>query len=166
MAATYEPIATTTLGSAAATIDFTSIPATFTDLRLVWVFKDVGTSNESPSIRFNSDTGSNYSRTTLRGDGSIATSTQNTSSTRIPAGAINSNSTQPHINTSDYFNYAGSTYKTCLIESSQDNNGSGSVARIVGLWRSSSAITSISIYLNGTNMAAGTTATLYGILKA
>jgi len=164
--ATYEPIATTTLGSAASTITFSSIPATYTDLKIVWVYKDAGTSNETAWLRFNSDTGSNYSRTTLRGDGSAASSTRNTNSTAIFVTAGNSDSTIDQMLTVDVFNYAGSTYKTALIDSVQDENGSGWVSRIVGLWRNTSAITTIDLFLNGTNMAAGTTATLYGILKA
>jgi len=60
--------------------------------------------------------------------------------------------------------YAGSTNKTVLSEAANDKNGSGIVNRLVGLWRNTSAITSIT----GTTFA-GTltgTATLYGIKAA
>ena len=60
--ATYEPIATQTLASAAATITFSSIAATYTDLRLIFA-KPIGGS--SLLLRFNSDTATNYSWTYL-----------------------------------------------------------------------------------------------------
>jgi hypothetical protein len=67
----------------------------------------------------------------------------------------------------DFFSYAGSTFKTILIEQNQDLNGSGSVIRRVGLWRDTSAITTIffdTATVNG--FPTGTTATLYGIKNA
>jgi hypothetical protein len=68
--------------------------------------------------------------------------------------------------TYDIFSYAGSTFKTLLMTTSGDQNGSGWVERIVGLYRSTSAITSISIDASASTFAVGSTATLYGILKA
>jgi hypothetical protein len=64
------------------------------------------------------------------------------------------------------FSYAGSTNKTCLIESSEDKNGSGSTVRTVGLWRDTSAITSIEVLMSSSTFATGTIATLYGIKNA
>jgi hypothetical protein len=66
--------------------------------------------------------------------------------------------------TADIFSYAGSTFKTCLNSYSSDNNGSGYAGRLVGLWRSTAAITQVSLLVTGSNFNAGTTATLYGIL--
>ena len=165
MAATYEKIATTTLGSAAASITFSSIAASWTDLRLVFV--GVGASaGDVPAIRFNSDTATNYSRTYLTGNGTAASSNRTTSSNRIACGDAGDSTTIPSFNTVDIFSYTGSTYKTVLIESSEDQNGSGKVTRAVGLWRSTSAITSITVFNPSYNLGAGYTATLYGILKA
>ena len=62
MASTYEPIATTTLGSAASSITFSSIPATYTDLRLVLVHTP-SASTGNAQMQFNSDTATNYSYT-------------------------------------------------------------------------------------------------------
>ena len=72
----------------------------------------------------------------------------------------------PMLATLDIFSYAGSTYKTALSQLSNDNNGSGATASTVGLWRSTSAITSINLFMSGTTFQAGTTATLYGIKSA
>ena len=165
MPATYEKIQSTTLGSAASSIDFTSIGSGYTDLRIVYVCTQA--SANSPIIKFNSDSGSNYSQTALKGDGSSASSGRETSATRIYLNQGDSASTTiPCMYTIDIFSYAGSTFKTCLITSQTDKNGSGMVERNVGLWRSTSAITSISILTSAGNINAGSIATLYGILKA
>ena len=73
MATTYDKIATTTLSSAAASIDFTSIAGTYTDLRLVIVGKYTSAGGNT-RIVFNSDTSSLYSSTRIAGDGTSASS--------------------------------------------------------------------------------------------
>ena len=163
MPSTYTPIATTTLGSAAATIDFSSVPATYTDLRLVLV--DRGASGSTILVRFNSDSGSNYSRTRLQGDGASASSSQSTNQTSVICGNQPSATGVWGMHTVDVFSYAGSTNKTCLVTASEDANGSGTVQRQVALWRSTAAINTLTISASN-NFDAGTTATLYGILKA
>ena len=163
MPATYEPIATTTLGSAAASITFSSITSAYTDLRIVLRHQLI-TSDGFVYFTFNGDTGTNYSYTQLRGDGASATSSRNTNVTALQR--IYSYIAQPAMSLIDIFSYTGSTNKTVLYTSEADQNGSGNVLRLVGLWRSTSAITSITLTgING-NLATGTTATLYGILKA
>lgn len=166
MPATYEKIATTTLGSATNTFDFTSIPATYTDLRLVFVGTESTAGFNYANIRFNSDTGSNYSMTYLQGFGTSASSGRNTNITRIRLNEYGLSNTIPSLCTADIFSYAGSTYKTVLISTAEDYNGSGGVEAKVALWRSTDAITSITILNTASNFAIGTTATLYGILKA
>jgi hypothetical protein len=166
MATTYEPIATTTLGTAAATIDFTSIPATYTDLRLIVIARTI--SNEYPSMRINSDTGSNYSQTGLYGNGTSVGSWRETSQTKINypfTWALQMDTTIAIMTQIDIFSYAGSTFKTMLIKPTGDLNGSGSSEAGVALWRSTSAITSLTLS-STSNFATGTTATLYGIKAA
>lgn len=166
MATTYEPISTTTLGSAASSITFSSISSAYTDLKLVMTYTSAGAIYSY--LLFNNDTGANYSDTYLVGDGSVAFSGSDTSQGFIAFGSYQSpaSSTAPCFATADVFSYAGSTYKTALITSSNDKNGSGDVERIVGLWRSTSAINRIDIKSSSTAFAAGTTATLYGIKSA
>lgn len=163
MALTYEPIATTTLGSNG-TFTFSSIPNTYTDLRVVVVA--TATSNASSNIQFNGDTATNYSGTYVSGNGASTFSGSNSGQTYLSSSRSgNWNTTTPFFHTMDIFSYAGSTNKTVLITNSQDNNGGGVVERIVGLWRSTSAITSIA-YTAGATLKTGTTATLYGIKSA
>lgn len=163
MPATYEPIATTTLGSAASSITFSSIPGTYTDLRIVFVGLDTS-GGDWNRIQFNGDTGANYSSTYLDGNGTSATSGRGTSMTSMYGPVISD--VHPSLGTIDIFSYAGSTNKTILVTASNDQNGSGVTRPNVGLWRSTAAITSVTILMNSGNMAAGSTATLYGILKA
>jgi hypothetical protein len=164
MATTYDKIATTTLGSAAASISFTSIASSWTDLRIVYV--GAGTWTDYPVIQFNSDSANNYSWTYVSGNGSAA---QSGRFSNQPSFYPNLGAVSPELITYDIFSYAGSTYKTMLWNEVADNNGSGVVSPKVGLWRSTSAITRIDILgLYGTSnlLGAGTTATLYGIKAA
>jgi hypothetical protein len=165
MAITYEPIASTTLTTATSTITFSSIAASWTDLRVV--LKDIYATGNSgyPYMQFNTDTSgssTNYSHTYVYGDGSAAGSSANTNysfiGTRDPANLA--------FRTYDVFSYAGSTYKTTLMSSSSDQNGSGNARLSVGLWRSTSAITAVTLTNTVGNFATGTTAALFGIKAA
>jgi hypothetical protein len=166
MPATYEPIATTTLSSAASSITFNSISGSYTDLRLIIVLLN-SSNNQDGKLTFNNDTATNYSGTHLYGDGTSAGSYRETSVAYIPifslSNIVSSGASMAQI---DIFSYAGGTNKTVLIQTSNDKNGSGSVARSVGLWRSTSAITRLDLALTAGTYNSGTTATLYGILKA
>lgn len=164
MATTYEPIATTTLGGVS-TITFSSIPSTYTDLRLT--LNLVPSSTPIPRIQFNSNTASNYSYTTLYGTGSSTASNRTTSNTYLSMSEATQSSSYPAFYTLDIFSYAGSTNKTVLMTANQDANGSGQVQYTVGLWRVTSAINTIYLFPNAFgSFAAGTTATLYGIKAA
>lgn len=158
-------LATTTLGSSASTITLSSIPNTYTDLRVV--FSNIKTTPSQGTIvlRFNSDTANNYSRTNISGDGSSATSAEFSNVSWIHTNGGNTSTTVPGMLTLDIFSYAGSNNKTVLAAASFDRNGSGDTTYVVGMWRSSSAITSLTIQINtGDSFASGTTATIYGIL--
>ena len=162
--ATYEPIATQTLASAAASITFSSIAASWTDLRLV-LWSTTVTAAAGVFCRFNSDTATNYSQTNLYGTGAAVGSAKGTNVAYIDFDAATggNSTTLPTLYTFDIFSYAGSTYKTGLLTNNGDRNGSGYPALEVALWRSTSAITTILLYPTSGNFASGTTATLYGI---
>jgi hypothetical protein len=165
-AATYEPIATSTLSSTTNTITFSSIPATYTDLRVV----TVGTMDAGfdAILRLNGNSGLVYSGTFLRGNGSAVSSTRSTTGTGIyylNAGGYSA--TIPFLAEIDIFSYADSTFKTFLSRLSGDQSGSGWTVSGVGLYQSTTAITSVSLIASSTAVwNIGTTATLYGILKA
>ena len=163
MPATYEPIATTTLGTAAANITFSTIASSWTDLRIVMTGTADGV---SVALRFNSDTGNNYSYTHIKGDGSTASSARGSNDNRLYMTSGQGLSSSIQFFTADIFSYAGSTNKTALTSASQDENGSGQTVRTVGLWRNTTAITSVTIAAGAGSFATGTTATLYGIKNA
>lgn len=160
--ATYEPIATVS-PSSTNTITFNSFSG-YTDLKII--LNSIGTSaGQQALLRFNSDTASNYSFTYIYGSGSAAGSGRQSSTTYIFGETGGVSTTIPHLSIIDIFSYSGSTNKTCLWQCAEDSNGSGFVVRTVGLWRSTSAITSLTLSM-GNNFASGTTATLYGIKAA
>jgi hypothetical protein len=159
MTATYEPIATETLGTAQASVTFSSIPATYTDLVLVFN-GTIGSGVQNMELRFNGDTTTNYSETRFFGTGA-ATSTDRTSTTnQIRVGNIYTTQT---VNIIQIMNYANATtFKTVLVRS---NNAGNFVSMHSGLWRKSpEAITTVFVRpAAGVNFAVGSTVTLYGI---
>jgi hypothetical protein len=159
MATTYEPIATTTLGSSAASYTFSSIPATYTDL--VLIVNGSTASNTGTYIRYNSDSASNYSNTGLNGDGTSASSFRATTVGSIATGEFRNYNSTMIINVLNYVN--STTYKTNI---SRANTASDYVQAIVGLWRSTATINSIFIGTTSANFNTGTTFTLYGIKAA
>ena len=175
MPATYEPIATTTLGSNASSVSFTSISGSYTDLILVCFYRDTRAQKYSyPYVRFNSDSGSNYSVTSIYGSGSAAFSSRASNQTGLNigegAGASSpANEYSPII--LNIINYSNATTNKTTLNRTNNVSGDGglNVGAQVGLWRSTSAITRIDIYPDGgggTNIASGSTFTLYGIKAA
>jgi len=161
MTATYDSIATTTLGSNANSVSFTSISGTYTDIVIVAQTKNSSTAANT-RVTFNSDTGSNYSYTRLSGDGSSATSGSaiNAAFIGIDTQAAN-DTTFNQVFIFQVSNYSNSTtYKTSL---SRANNASYGTNTTVGAWRSTNAITSVTFTPDGGQYATGTTFTLYGI---
>jgi hypothetical protein len=167
MPTTYEPIATTTLGSAQSSVTFSSISGSFTDLVLVMNAKGTGFTGSGtyPYVRYNSDSGTNYSRTYLSGNGSAASSGRGTSENlQYLVGGTYIDGTFAYNSITHFMNYSNTTtYKTML---SRANNSGVQVDALVGLWRSTSAITSIIIYSSSGNFDTGSTFTLYGIKAA
>jgi len=162
--ATYEPIATAS-PSGSTTINFASL-GSYTDIRLSFVIKT--SANGTPIMRFNGDTGSNYSRTYLTGDGSSASSGNSSSQTSVVLTTpVQLTANLMYFVTVDIFSVSGSTNKTCLVTFSGDTNGSGNVTKQVNLWRNTAAITSIDLTFTSTgSYTTGTTATIYGIKAA
>lgn len=165
MAITYSTIATTTLSSAASSITFSSIPNTYTDL--VLIISTLGATGDYVSIRFNGDTSTNYSWNFIGSDGGVAYATRGLSQTQGRVGNSMNSASSPNTTIVDIFNYASSSWKGILSKGNSDISGSGELRRYVNTWRSTNAINTILLRGDaGANFAIGTTATLYGILKA
>jgi len=167
MPSTYEKIATTTLGSAAASITFSSVSSSYTDLRLVLSGVPIDTSGSYIGVRFNGDTASNYSYTWLYGAAATVNTDRGSSTYPVYLNYGDTAGDKPYLVEVDIFSYTGSTFKTFLATTSMDNNGTGTMQKTVACWRSTSAINEVTIFKAiGNNLNTGSTATLYGILKA
>ena len=169
MAKTYEAIASQTLGSNTSAVTFSSIPATYTDLVLLTFIRTIHGATQSVDcyLRINGDTGSNYSRTYLAGNGTSAISGRESNQTRIgafygPGGGATSNSFAAQVlHIPSYANT--NVFKTVLAVIGHAGDATG---RVVGLWRSTSAITSLEIAPASETMVTGSTFSLYGIKAA
>lgn len=163
MAKTYEPINTQTLGTASASVTFSSIPQTYTDLICIIA----NTSSTSPGANltyyFNSDNSSGlYSRTSMYGDGTNAASSRGTGS-NLAYGGLNI-TTQAHT-IIQIFNYANTTtFKTSLA---RGNTTPNEVMFRCNLWRNTNAITTLTIAADSAYLfAIDSTFTLYGVKSA
>jgi hypothetical protein len=165
---TYVALATQTLGSATTTVTFSSISGSYTDLVLV-IANWNGATNWNPALRFNSDSGTNYSVTTLEGNGSTAQSSRRTSDTSMQMGAYlaASGGTDPDNFIFNIQNYSNATtYKSVVGRGNYFAGTYPGAGAYVGLWRSTAAISTIAITIGSGTQQAGATFTLYGIAAA
>jgi hypothetical protein len=163
MANTFIKIASVTVGSGgAATIEFTSIPSTYTDLCLVTSIREASTDSYTATIKFNSS-GSSYSQRNVQGSGSSVSSASPTDIEMMINGSSSTSNT--FSNSSVYIsNYTGSANKSVSVDSVTEANVTLAFARLgANLWSNTAAITSISIQTTTGNLAQHSTATLYGI---
>jgi hypothetical protein len=161
MAITYEPIATTTLGSAQTGVTFSSIPGTYTDI--VAVINASCSSDTSAWFNTNASAGSLFSVTRLTGDGSTASSARTTGQDEsIYTNGSQVTTTFAFVATLHFMNYSNTTtFKTIL---SRSGNSGASTTAAVSLRRDTSAITTINFDLTGAaTYSVGSTFTLYGI---
>ena len=174
---TYVALATQTLGSATATVTFSSIPQGYTDLVLVISAKSTGSVffNDNFFVTFNGDSATNYSRTRITGNGSTATSGRGLNDPyavfgQLPNATSGNSANDRSANITSIMNYSNTTtFKTVLSRSNAIPSGStstNSVEAYVNLWRSTAAITSMSITSSAGNLDTGSTFSLYGIKTA
>lgn len=169
MANTFELISSVTVGSGgAASIDFTSIPATYTDLCLKVSARDTRSQTANDfSMRFNGST-SNLSSRAVFGTGSAAASGNWTTGLAgvVPSATATSNT---FANIEIYIpNYAGSSYKSASIDSVMENNGTqGEDWLIAWLWSNTVAVNQITLVPNASaSFVQYSTAYLYGVKNA
>lgn len=157
-------IARTTLSATSTSVTFTGIPGSYTDLVLV---SSLATTSGTGgySVRFNGDTGTNYSFTSLNGNGTSATSSRysNEVGIRIAWQGQANTILGSQVSITSIPNYSNSTtYKNALT---RDNNASVGLSAVIGTWRNTAAITSLTIWTpDAITFAIGTTFTLYGIV--
>jgi hypothetical protein len=163
---TYEPIATYTVSSAQASYTFSSISGSYTDLVLI-INGAMSTTDSSVYLDVNGNASAVYSTTSVKGNGSTATSSRTTSNTfGMVLSSFAGYTTSQFIAICNLQNYSNTTtYKTLVGRWNQSDEAA---TTNVSLWRNTNAITSITIKNNGSpdNFIAGTTFTLYGIASA
>lgn len=167
MAKTYEAIATTTLSSAQSTVTFSTISSAYTDLILVIAGQNTSsTTNYDIYLRFNSDSGANYSTTRLYTQGGAAYSDRLTSWTAVWNGYwYGTGSSRISTTITQISNYANSTtYKPCITR--QYNAGHESTFATSSVWRNTNAISSIVLSSPSTTFGIGSIFTLYGVKAA
>jgi hypothetical protein len=159
MSQTRIPIATNILTTSAATVTFSSISGSYTDLILIsnLIGSGVGFAN----MKFNGDTGANYAYIALVGNGSTTFTQQGGSQNELyNFGAYQTYSGS--INSLHFFNnYSNTTTKKTVLGRYNAVINESTVT--VGLWSSTSAINSITISLSANTFGIGSTFTLYGI---
>lgn len=169
----YESIATVTVGSGgSATISFTSIPATYTHLQIRAISRTSGSAGGYVYMQYNGDTGSNYTRHQLYGDGSSAAAYGASADTKALAAYQTISTALSNTFASivlDILDYANTNkYKTFRVLNGYDVNGAGGyVFFMSSAWLSTSAINSITLYPEASqNFGQYTQFALYGIRGA
>jgi hypothetical protein len=162
MANTYTLIDKVTVGSGgAASVTFSSIPQTFTDLKILASVRNTNTNNEF-ALTFNGNATS-YSSKVLYGTGSVAASYNGGSTSMDGNPSTPSNYTASVFSNNEIYipNYTSSNNKSVSMDGVQENNATLSLAQLgAGLWSNSAAITSITLTAA---LAEFSTFYLYGI---
>ena len=166
-------IAQIDVASTVATMTFSSIPATFTDLMLVCMLRNdspSGTPFGAANLVINGDTGSNYAQRYLSGNGATTSSTSNSTLTAVyPVRVTDTAATASTFASSTIYipNYAGSTAKSVSMDTVSENNAATAAQEIVaGSWTGTAVINSLSLQNISTYLfQVGSSATLYGVTK-
>ena len=155
-----------TVGSGgASSIDFTSIPSTYTDLVLKVSVRNSGTPDQV-IMKVNGSSAS-LSNRLLYGSGSAAASTSLT--TGYIGTSVDNTKTASTFNNMEIYisNYAGSSNKSASADSVMENNATTAFAVLnAWLWSNTAAITSISLTPDSGNFVQYSTAYLYGVSNA
>ena len=158
------PIFTIPITAGSGNVTITGIPQTFTHLQLR--VSVVGSQNGYSSyVRFNGDSGNNYSYHYLNGNGTSVTAAGVASTSFIGLTGVTDGygSSAPYVAIMDILNYTNtSVNKVTRGIGGIDKNGGGEVDTHSGCWYNTSAITSLSVVLNGGTLASGNYS-LYGI---
>lgn len=171
MATTYEKIASVSVTAAtAANMEFTNIPAAYTDLILKVSARSnrAGANLDEVYIRFNGNTG-NFSNRYLQSSGS-ASPTSGSGSYPLWIGycpAATATASTFSSNQVYVPNYTAATNKPIGTDAVQEDNSTTAYATLhAGLWNVTDAITSVLVYPYFASFVQYSTATLYGISKS
>jgi hypothetical protein len=166
----YDSLATVTVPSGgAASVEFAGIPSTYKHLQLRVLSRGTNASTYvETSMRFNGDTGSNYyANHQLLGNGSAASAAADATATFVSAHYSVADSNTASVYTGaviDLLDYSNTNkFKTVRNLGGTDTNGAGFLVYRSGLWRSTLAISSISITPSAGNWKQHSSFALYGV---
>ena len=170
MANTYQLIASNTLSSSAASVTFSAIPGTMTDLVVRYSARnvDTGSGGNSIRVRFNTSTSSDYSMTLLRATASTASSVRYSADTYFYSYVtVNADGTTANTFSSGELyipNYAGSTNKPASHFGVMENNSTTTwyMDASAFLRSNTAAVTDIELSCSS-NFKSGSSFFLYGI---
>lgn len=165
-APTYDLIASTTLAAATSEVVFNSLPQNYRDLILVMnVATSAGSNN---GIRFNSDSGSNYSRVWMAGGGTTHSGSETTTRIQLDYFGFSNTVLGEQVTITSVMDYSATDrHKTALIRNNKNGANTGAEA-IAGRWANTAAITSLQVFSitgGGITFSAGSTFNLFGVIS-
>jgi len=165
MANTFELIQSYTVGSGgAASIDFTTIPSTYTDLCVKWSLREA---NDYMGLSFNGST-ANFTSRFIFGGGSGTPSSNSRTDNYQSATVVTTSWTASTFSNAELYipNYAGNTNKSFSIDTVTENNSTTAYMELIaGLWSNTAAINRVTLNSVG-SFVQYSTAYLYGVKNA
>ena len=160
----YDSIATVSGTGSSATISFTSIPSTYKHLQIRWMGKSTSTGTYT-LLNMNGDTSNNYATHSVFGNGSTASGEAYPNNSSMSGGFLTaSTDTGFGVAICDILDYTNTSKNTTLRGlTGRDNNGSGTVALVSGLWMNTAAVNRIDIAVNAGSWSTTSQFALYGI---
>lgn len=166
-------LGTVTLGSDNSTLaSFTDVPSIYNDLRLSIVGRTDSGSTQNAGVRFNNDSGSNYTyQTMLNTDATTVVATYSQSMTFglcTILGSASQNANGFCSAVADIPNYIGTSFQKSWIARGYtlyagDGTNEGRLLVVGGRWKNTAAITRIDVVAATGNFKTGSYCTLYGI---
>lgn len=163
-------IASNTLTSSAASVTFSSIPSTYTDLvlRVSARNNNTGVDNSNLLVRFNSDSATNYSVTYIFGNGATALSSRLSSQTTA-SGYIGVNGDSTTANSFSSLELYIPSYNVAqnkpisFSNAVETNSTTAYNTAVAGLWRNTATIDSIVLTTDSSTFKSGSSFFLYGL---
>lgn len=163
----WRTIAETTLIASASTIDFLSIPATFTHLLLITDLRgDAAVVNQAANVRFNNDSGANYQYELLQGSAAAVAASANAAQTSLALAAATGSTATAATSAASLIlipNYAAATFQKNALAMNGMEVAAALVQMFAGRWANAAAINRVTLLPGSGNFVAGSRATLVGV---
>jgi len=164
MANTYTLIEAKTLATTTASITFSSIPATYTDLLVKYSSRCNAAAVQNMAITLNGST-SNFTYRSLYGGGSVSPGSGSGSTNLVGIAEANNYTANTFDNGEIYIpNYASANFKSISADSVTETNASEAYIQLFAtLWSNTAAITSVGLATTSGSFLQYSSFYLYGI---